>query len=66
MPVVNFIAGKLSKDQKKELIEKFTQITQDITHSPLEFITVVIDEYEDDNLGVAGKSVTEIKLELKK
>lgn len=66
MPVINFKGSALNAEQKKELIEKFTKLTNEITHAPNEFITVVIEEYSDDNLGVAGKSVTEIKQALKK
>lgn len=65
MPVINFQGAKLSSNQKKELIQKFSEITKEVTHSPDQFITVVIQEYSDDNLGVGGKSVSEIKLEMK-
>jgi 4-oxalocrotonate tautomerase len=66
MPVVNFKGAQLSTEQKKELIQKFSEITKEITHSPDQFITVVIEEYSDDNLGVGGKTVSEIKAGLKK
>ncbi|WP_430814776.1 4-oxalocrotonate tautomerase DmpI [Carboxylicivirga sp. RSCT41] len=66
MPVVNFQGGHLSTEQKRELIQKFTEITKEVTHAPDQFITVIIEEYDDDNLGVGGKTVTEIKEELKK
>jgi len=66
MPVVNFKGAQLSTEQKKDLIQKFTEITKEVTHSPDQFITVIIEEYSDDNMGVAGKTVSNIKSELKK
>lgn len=66
MPVVNFKGSQLSTEQKKELIQKFTEIIKKVTHSPDQFITVVIEEYNDDSMGVGGKTVSEIKAELKK
>ncbi|TKG97026.1 4-oxalocrotonate tautomerase family protein [Puteibacter caeruleilacunae] len=66
MPVINFQGAKLSTDQKKELIQKFTEVTKDVTHSPDQFITVVIEEYPDENLGVGGKTVSEIKADRNK
>jgi 4-oxalocrotonate tautomerase family enzyme len=66
MPVVNFKGSQLSTEQKKDLIQKFTEITREVTHSPDQFITVIIEEYSDDNMGVTGKTVSEIKSELKK
>ncbi|NOU58299.1 4-oxalocrotonate tautomerase DmpI [Marinifilum caeruleilacunae] len=66
MPIINFKGAHLSTEQKKELIQKFTETTKEVTHSPDPFITVIIEEYSDDNLGVGGKTVSEIKSELKK
>lgn len=66
MPVVNFKGAQLSTEQKKELIQKFTEITKKVTYSPDPFITVIIEEYSDDSMGVGGKTVSEIKAELKK
>jgi 4-oxalocrotonate tautomerase len=66
MPIVNFKGSALSVEQRKELIQKFTEITNQVTHAPEQFISVVIEEYSDDNLGVAGKTVTEIKQQVKK
>lgn len=66
MPVVNFQGAKMSADQKKELIQKFTEITREVTHAPDQFITVIIEEYDDDNLGVGGKTVSQIKSEMQK
>ncbi|MCL3780671.1 4-oxalocrotonate tautomerase [Prolixibacteraceae bacterium JC049] len=65
MPVVNFKGSQLSSEQKETLIQKFIEITREVTHAPDPFITVIIEEYSDDNLGVGGKTVSQIKKELK-
>lgn len=66
MPTINFQGGALTTEQKKELIEKFTEITTEVTKAPAQFVTVLIEEYSDQNMGVGGKSVADIKKELKR
>lgn len=61
MPIISWEGGKLSKDQKKDLIEKFTEVAVEITKVPAKFYSVVIREQQDENLGFAGESVEEIK-----
>lgn len=66
MPVIKIECGKLTKEQKKEIIESFSKKLTEITGTPEKFNTVLISEYEDENLGIAGKTVEEIKKEIKK
>ncbi len=61
MPTINFQGGSLTTEQKKELIEKFTEITTEVTKSPEQFVTVIIQEYPVENMGVGGKTVADIK-----
>jgi len=61
MPIISWEGGKLSKEQKKDLIEKFTEVAVEITKVPAKFYSVVIREQQDENLGFAGESVEEIK-----
>lgn len=61
MPLINFKSGKVSAEQKKELIVRLTEVAHEVTSIPKEYIMVFVDECSDDNIGVAGKSVTEIK-----
>lgn len=65
MPVINYQGTKLSAEQKKELIERFTSIAVEITKTPANFFTVSIQEFDEENLGVGGKTVAQIKAELK-
>lgn len=61
MPIISWEGGKLSKEQKKALIQKFTEVAVEITKVPAKFYSVVIREQQDENLGVAGETVEEIK-----
>lgn len=66
MPTINFQGGSLTTEQKKQLIKKFTEITIEVTNSPEQFVTVIIQEFPDDNMGVGGKSVADIKKSIKR
>jgi 4-oxalocrotonate tautomerase len=61
MPIISWEGGKLSKEQKKDLIQKFTEVAVEITKVPAKFYSVVIREQQDENLGFAGETVEEIK-----
>lgn len=61
MPIISWEGGKLSKEQKKDLIQKFTEVAVEITKVPVKFYSVVIREQQDENLGFAGETVEEIK-----
>jgi 4-oxalocrotonate tautomerase len=66
MPVINYQGTILSTEQKQELIRKFTQIATEVTQTPAQFFSVLIQEFEEDSLGTGGKSVAQIKSEMKK
>jgi len=66
MPIISWEGGKLSKEQKKDLIQKFTEIAVEITKVPAKFHSVVIREQQDENLGFAGETVEEIKAQAAK
>jgi 4-oxalocrotonate tautomerase len=63
MPVITLTMGKgqASPKQKKELIGTFTAAAVEITRIPVEAFTVLITELESDSIGVAGKTLEEIK-----
>lgn len=63
MPVIQYQGTKMSAEQKQELIEKLTQVASDITQTPEQFFSVMIQEYEEDSLGMGGKTVEQIKRE---
>ena len=61
MPYIAIESGKLTIEQKKQLIERLTSTASEITHIPEQFFTVTIKELPDDNFGIGGKSINEIK-----
>ena len=61
MPYISIESGALTSEQKKELIERLTSTASEITNIPSQFFTVTIKELPDENFGIGGKSVDEIK-----
>ena len=56
----------VSREQKEVLIERTTQMLVDVLNKDPATTFVVIEEVNTDNWGVAGKSVTKIRNEVKK
>lgn len=61
MPYISIESGKLTIEQKKELIERLTVTASEITHIPAQFFIVTIKEVPDENFGIGEKSIDEIK-----
>ena len=70
MPYISIESGRLTSEQKRQLIERHTATTFEIlckvkrfaySHIPELFFTVTIKELPDENFGVGGKSIYEIK-----
>ena len=61
MPYISIESGKLTFEQKKELIERLTATAAEITHIPVQFFTVTIKELPNENFGIGGKTIDEIK-----
>lgn len=66
MPIISWEGGKLTKEQKKDLIRRFTEIAVEVTRVPAKFYSVVIREQQDENLGFAGETVEEMKAKMAK
>lgn len=65
MPYISIESGKLTAEQKKDLIVRLTQTASEITKIPEQFFMVVIKEVPDDNFGIGGKSIAQTKAEYK-
>ena len=61
MPYISIESEILTAEQKKELIERLTATASEITHIPEQLFTVTIKELPDENFGISGKSIDEIK-----
>jgi len=66
MPMISFESGQLSNEVKKELIKRLTDVSSEITGIPKELFFVSINELNDENIAVGGKTVKELKQELGK
>ena len=63
MPYISIESGKLTVEQKKELIDRLTATASEITHIPEQFFTVTIKELPDENFGIGGKTIDKVKAE---
>lgn len=63
MPVINLEIGKLSAEQKTRLVEELSNVAAAITSIPLSAFTIVINELEDGNIGIGGKTIGQLKAE---
>ena len=61
MPYISIESGILTAEQKKQLIERLTATASEITNIPEQFFTISIKEIPDENFGIGGKSIDEIK-----
>ena len=61
MPYISIESGILTAEQKKLLIERLTTTASEITHIPEQFFTISIKEIPDENFGIGGKFIDEIK-----
>lgn len=61
VPVITLEGGKLTAEQKKELVHLFTETASAVTKVPKQFFSVLIREMDDENLGFGGETVKEMK-----
>ena len=59
MPVITLEAASLNKDQKKQLVEEFTESAARIMNMPKASFYVFLKENLTDNVGVGGVLLTE-------
>ena len=61
MPNITVQMGPAAEEAKKELIERLTKVSAEITKIPEEKFIVFIDEFPAENIGVGGKTLKEIR-----
>jgi 4-oxalocrotonate tautomerase len=64
MPVINYQGTSLSSTQKQELIKKIAEVASEITNTPEQFFTIIIQEFDEESIGMGGKTVKQIKSEI--
>ena len=60
MPVITIETGKLEKEQKVLLVERFTKTASEILKIPEQSFIVQLKENDSDNIGVGGKLLTQV------
>ena len=55
MPIITIAARALPLERKRELVQQVTSVVQAAYELPAETITVLINEYPSENIGVAGQ-----------
>ena len=63
MPYISIECGNLDGAQKAALIERLTAVAAEVTHIPAGFFTVTIKELPDENFGIGGRNIGELKAE---
>ncbi len=61
MPVINVTIGKLSTEQKSEMVKRMTEVSMEISGAPEGTHTVLITELPYDAMGLGTKTVADIK-----
>ena len=61
--IYNSWGGKLTKEQKEELIERMTAVASEVMHIPSEFFCMTVKELSDENIGIGGKTIDKTKRE---
>lgn len=61
MPVIAMEVAKISKEQKRDLVKRFTEVASDVTGIDKQYIIVIIRDWPDENIGINGQTVEEIK-----
>jgi 4-oxalocrotonate tautomerase len=61
MPVIIVNSNKIDIDKKREYVKKLTELTSVTYNLPESAITVLIKEFEPENVGVGGNLLSEIK-----
>jgi len=60
MPYVNVkVAGELSKEQKRKIVEGMTKLLEEVANKPPSATYVVIEEVKRDNWGKGGKLLSD-------
>lgn len=66
MPYITIEGGRLTDEQKSELIRRLTEVSSEIMNVPKEFFITTIKELPDKNIGIGGKTIDVVKEEYKK
>ncbi|MDG3547156.1 4-oxalocrotonate tautomerase DmpI [Methanobacterium formicicum] len=60
MPVITIDVPPMSKEQKKEMVDKFARTASEILGLPVQSIVTIIREVEAENVGVGDNLLCDI------
>lgn len=60
MPVITIEAGKMEKEQKEALIQRFTKTGSEILNIPEQAFVVLLKENSYDNIGTGGEMLSTV------
>ena len=61
MPLIIFeVGGELSPEKKKELVQRLTETSAEVTGIAEQAFVIYIHELEHDNIGLGGKLLTQV------
>ena len=61
MPIITVEGGQITSRQKRELISRMTQLASEVLQIPPDFFMITIKELPDENIGIGGKTIDQIK-----
>lgn len=61
MPYIAVEGGPLTREQKENLIRRLTEVASEIMKVPPEFFLTTIKELPDENIGIGGKTIDQVK-----
>ena len=61
MPVITYVGGIMDSAVKSALIRELTQTASRVSGTPAQFMTVIIDEHDDTNIGLGGETLVDFK-----
>lgn len=64
MPIISVTMAEVDAKIKKELIVEVTRVSSEVTNIPKEAFHVLINELKDDNIGMGGKTLREVRAEM--
>jgi 4-oxalocrotonate tautomerase len=59
MPVIKVEISKQTDETKKEIIARLTKTVSEVTKIPEQAFTILINEYDKENIGVGGIQLSE-------
>lgn len=62
MPVITIAGNKgITIEKKREMVKKVSEVVSEAYGLPIETITVLVQEYDFDDIGVAGELLSDRK-----